>query len=150
MKKLSPGELAAACAKAQWDSDPASRHLGMVLEKIGPGFAVFSMKITEVMVNGHGTCHGGFIFALADSAFAFAVNSRNQRVVAANCEIAYLSPAKLGDELVATAIERVRLERSCIADVTVTRRDGALIAEFRGHGRTVKGHLLPELAEKSI
>lgn len=148
MTKLSGLELAKACAKAQWEADPASRHLGMVLEKIEPGFAVFSMKITQSMVNGHGICHGGYIFTLADSAFAFACNSRNQRVVAGACEIAYLNPAKLGDELVATAKERVRLERSCIADVTVAKRDGTLIAEFRGHGRTVKGYLLPDYAEK--
>lgn len=146
MTKLTTDELAKACAKAQWEQDPASRALGMKLEEIKAGYAVFSMKVTDTMVNGHGICHGGYIFTLADSTFAFACNSRNQRMVASAAEIAYLSPAQLGDELVATATERVRLERSGIADVTVKKRDGTLIAEFRGHGRTVKGHLIPEYA----
>lgn len=148
MRKFSPDELAQACGKAQWEQDPATRALGMKLEDIKAGYAVFSMTVNDTMVNGHGICHGGYIFTLADSTFAFACNSRNQRMVAANCEIAYVAPALLGDELVATAQERTRQERSSITDVTVKKRDGTLVAEFRGHGRTVKGFLIPELAEK--
>ncbi|MES2905899.1 MAG: hydroxyphenylacetyl-CoA thioesterase PaaI [Pseudomonadota bacterium] len=143
---MTPDELAKKCAEAQWQQDPASRALNMKIEEIRAGFAVFSMTITDKMVNGHGICHGGYIFTLADSTFAFACNSHNQRMVAAQCEISYLAPASLGDELVATAKERVRQERSSITDVTVKKRDGTLIAEFRGHGRTVKGVLLPEHA----
>ena len=134
-------ELAEACARQQWSDDPASQALGLKLQHIAPGKAVFTMQVSAAMVNGHGTCHGGFLFALADSAFAFAANSHNQRVVAAQCEIAYLSPAQLGDVLTATAIERVKQERSSITDVSVIRSDGTLIAEFRGHGRTVKGFI---------
>jgi acyl-CoA thioesterase len=92
------------------------------------------MRVTSDMVNGHGMCHGGFIFALADSAFAFACNTRNERAVASNCQIAFLRPASLGTRLVAEARERTRAGRSGIYDITV--RDGErVVAEFRGHSR---------------
>ncbi len=143
---MTPQELAEACAAQQWSDDPASQALGIRLVKIAPGEAVFDMRVTGDMVNGHGTCHGGFIFSLADSAFAFAANSRNQRVVAAHCDISYLNPAQLDDVLTAKAVERSRLERSDIVDVTVTKNDGTVIAEFRGHGRTVKGFICEALA----
>jgi acyl-CoA thioesterase len=146
MKKLPPDELARACAKAQLESDPCVRAAGMVMEEIASGHAVFSITVTQDMVNAHGICHGGLIFTLADTAFAYACNSHNQRAVAAACEITYLNSAKLGDVLVATAVERAHLERIGITDVAVTLRDGTLIAEFRGHSRTVKGFLIPELA----
>ncbi len=101
------------------------------------------MTISEPMVNGHGTCHGGFIFSLADSAFAFACNSYNQRTVAQHCSITFLAPGKLGDRLVAKAGEASRMGRSGIYDIDVFNQDGVKIAIFRGHSRTVKGEFFP-------
>jgi acyl-CoA thioesterase len=137
-----PTALARRSAQAMWAEDRASRGLGMRLEHVAPGSAVLSMAITEVMVNGHGTCHGGFIFLLADSAFAFACNSHNQKNVAQNCQIAFIAPGRLGMRLIAEARERHRGERSGIYDVTVKTDAGELIAEFRGHSRAIPGTLV--------
>lgn len=141
---MTDDDLARACAAAMWDEDLASQRLGMVLEDVGPGRAVLSMTITADMVNGHGSAHGGFIFALADSAFAFACNTVDQRSVGQQAAITYLAPARAGDRLTATAIERARPGRSGLYDVTVTGADGTVIAEFRGHSRTVKGRILAD------
>jgi acyl-CoA thioesterase len=135
--------LARACADAMWAEDEASRSLGMELKSVLPGRAVLAMTVGERMVNGHKTCHGGYIFTLADSAFAFACNTYNQRSVAQHCAVTFVNPAKLGNRLVASAAERQRVGRSGIYDVTVTSEDGRVIAEFRGHSRTIEGHLLP-------
>jgi len=137
-------EMAQACADAMWADDKASRAMGMRIETVGPGFAILSMNIGVNMVNGHGLCHGGYIFALADSALAFACNSHNQRHVAQHCQIAYLAPGRLGMRLLAEARERYRGERSGIYDVTVRTEAGETIAEFRGHSRSIPGALVPE------
>ena len=136
-------EMARACADAMWADDKASRAMGMQVEKVGPGFALLSMTIGVDMANGHGLCHGGYIFSLADSALAFACNSHNQRHVAQHCQIAYLAPALLGMRLLAEARERYRGERSGIYDVTVRTEAGETIAEFRGHSRSIPGALVP-------
>ncbi|MBN8953539.1 MULTISPECIES: hydroxyphenylacetyl-CoA thioesterase PaaI [unclassified Rhizobium] len=141
---LSPQALAEACAKSMWDEDNASRHLGMELKAVSPGEATLSMVITEAMTNGHGTCHGGYIFTLADSAFAFACNSYNQRTVAQHCSVTFIAPVFAGDRLTATAREVSRRGRGGIYDIAITNQEGEQIAEFRGHSRTVKGMLLPE------
>ncbi len=141
---LSPQALAEACARSMWDEDNATRYLGMKLLAVAPGEATLSMAVTEAMTNGHGTCHGGYIFALADSAFAFACNSYNQRTVAQHCSVTYIAPAFRGDRLTATAREVSRRGRGGIYDIAVTNQEGEQIAEFRGHSRTVKGALLPE------
>lgn len=141
---MTDDDLARACAAAMWADDLASQRLGMVLEDVGPGRAVLSMTITADMVNGHGSAHGGFIFTLADSAFAFACNTVDQRSVGQQASITYLAPARAGDRLTATAVERARPGRSGLYDVTVTGPDGGLIAEFRGHSRTVKGRILAD------
>jgi acyl-CoA thioesterase len=135
-------QLARACADALWADDQASRGLGMNLVEVAPGRAVVAMTVTAAMVNGHGMMHGGFIFTLADSAFAFACNTHNQRAVAAGCQITYIQPARLGDRLTATAVERSRTGRTGITDVTVVRGDDAVIAEFRGNSRTIEGTLV--------
>ncbi len=132
-------EIAARSAAAMWAEDRASPGLGMTIESVGPGAATLSMRITESMTNGHGTAHGGFIFTLADSTFAFACNSRGSRHVAQQCSITYLAPGKLGMLLRAEAKERQRGERSGLYDVTVRDETGAAIAEFRGHSRSVPG-----------
>jgi acyl-CoA thioesterase len=134
--------LARACAEAMWSEDRASSGLGMRLMNVGPGHAMLSMTVTEAMVNGHGICHGGFIFALADSAFAFACNSHGERAVAQHCAITFLRPGRLGEVLQAEAVERVRQGRSGITDVRVTGEDGDVIAELRGHSRTTGGRFL--------
>jgi acyl-CoA thioesterase len=118
-----------------WATDRASAGLGMTLEEIRPGEARLSMRVEPRMLNGYGTCHGGFIFALADSAFAFACNTDGMVSVASHCSISYLRPAREGELLVATAQERQREGRSGIYDVRVTSA-GAVVAEFRGHSRT--------------
>jgi acyl-CoA thioesterase len=141
---MTSNHLAKAAADAMWMQDKASRALGMAIAEIAPGLATLTMSVTEAMVNGHGLCHGGYIFALADSAFAFACNSHNQRAVAQTCTITYVSPAKLGDRLIAKCREVSRVGRSGIYDVTVTREDAEVVAEFRGLSRTVKGTLVLE------
>jgi len=142
--------LAEACAQKMWAQDQASRGLGMRLERVGPGEAVLAMTVTDRMVNGHGSCHGGFIFALADSAFAFACNSYDQRAVAQHCAVTYVAPVRLGDELLARATQVWRTGRSGVYDITVTTGQGAVVALFRGHSRTIPGSLLtadPAVAE---
>lgn len=141
---LTPQELAEASARAMWNDDSASQRLGMTLDHIAPGRATLSMTVTEAMANGHGHCHGGYIFTLADSAFAFACNSYNQRVVAQHCAITYLIPGRIGDRLTATAHETARRGRSGLYDVRITNQDGAHLAEFRGHSRVVRGSHLPD------
>ncbi|WP_460396404.1 hydroxyphenylacetyl-CoA thioesterase PaaI [Actinophytocola sediminis] len=117
--------------------DLASRSLGMSLVDAGTGFAVVSMTVVETMVNGHGIAHGGFVFLLADTAFACACNSHGPVTVAAGADITFVASAKLGDELTASARERVTYGRSGIYDVTVSR-DQDVIAEFRGRSRTIR------------
>jgi acyl-CoA thioesterase len=142
MATMSPEQIARACADAMWRDDDASRGLGMEILEVKPGRAVLAMTVKPEMVNGQRIAHGGFIFTLADSAFAFACNSHNDRVVAAQGNISFLKPGKLGDRLVATAREISRSGRSGIYDVNVAV-DGVTIAEFRGHSRTISGTWLP-------
>ncbi len=136
-----PDELARRCAAVMWADDVASQQLGMTLDTVASGTARLSMTVREDMTNGHGTAHGGFIFALADSAFAFACNSHNERSVAQACDIVFAAPAQLGDRLVADATERHRFGRNGIYDVRVTR-DAVVVAEFRGRSRTTGGALV--------
>ena len=142
--QLSPQELAEACARAMWDNDSTSQRLGMAIEHVAPGESTLTMTVTDFMLNGHGLAHGGFVFALADSAFAFACNGYNQRTVAQQAAITYIAPAHPGDRLTATAREVSRRGRGGIYDVHVTNQNGEQVAEFRGHSRTVKGTHLPE------
>jgi acyl-CoA thioesterase len=139
---LSPDDLARACADAMWKEDDASKGLGMEIVEIKPGGATLAMTVKPHMVNGQRIAHGGFIFLLADSAFAFACNSHNERAVAAQCNISFIRPGKLGDRLVATAQEISRSGRSGIYDVRVTVGD-VVIAEFRGHSRSIGGAWVP-------
>ena len=145
---LSPDDIARACAEAMWKEDDASKGLGMEILEIKPGRATLAMTIQAHMVNGQRIAHGGFIFTLADSAFAFACNTHNERVVAAQGNITFIRPGKLGDRLVAEACEISRSGRSGIYDVTVTGGD-TVIAEFRGHSRSIGGTWLPEDENKA-
>ncbi|WP_244423094.1 hydroxyphenylacetyl-CoA thioesterase PaaI [Bradyrhizobium sp. ORS 375] len=131
-----------------WQDDRASQGLGMQIIEIGPGQAMLRMTVQPHMVNGHGIAHGGFIFTLADSAFAFACNSHNDRTVAAQGSISFIRPGKLGDVLTARATEVSRSGRSGIYDVRVTA-DETVIAEFRGHSRSIGGTLVPSGAPEA-
>jgi acyl-CoA thioesterase len=121
-----------------WADDEASRRLGMEVVDLGLDHARVRMAIGSAMVNGHAIAHGGYLFTLADSAFALACNSRGQLTVAAGADITFVAAARLGDVLVADATQRTAYGRSGITDVTLTREsDGAVIAEFRGRSRSL-------------
>ena len=132
-----PVEIARRCADAMYDADLASQRLGIVISEIGPGRATATMTVNENMVNGHGIGHGGYVFTIADTAFAFACNTYNERTVAAGADINFLAPVNAGDKLSATAVERSRRGRSGIYDVTVRTADGTVVAEFRGRSRSL-------------
>lgn len=131
-------ELVRSRAEAMWQEDRASRGLGMRLEEVEPGRSRLSMRVTEAMANGHGICHGGFIFTLADSAMAFAVNPRGEPAVAQHASITFIRPAHIGEVLIAEAVERMHAGRSGMYDVRVATAEGELVAEFRGHTRTIR------------
>jgi acyl-CoA thioesterase len=139
---LSPDDLARACADAMWREDEASRGLGVEIVDVKAGQATLSMTIQPHMANGHKIAHGGFIFMLADSAFAYAYNSRNERTVATQGAITFIRPGRLGDRMIAVAREVSRSGRSGVYDVRVSSGD-QVIAEFRGHCRTIDGTLVP-------
>lgn len=137
-----PQELAELTAKVMFDNDPASQALGLAIEHVAPGEARMSMTVRRDMLNGHQTCHGGFIFALADSTFAFACNSRNAATVASGCTIDYLAPGYEGDILTADAKEYSLAGRTGVYDVQVTNQDGKRIAIFRGRSYRIKGQVV--------
>jgi acyl-CoA thioesterase len=136
--------LAAEVAAAMWARDSASQALGMALEEVRPGYARLRMAVRPDMLNGHGTCHGGIVFALADSAFAFACNSRGIVTVASGCSVEFLAPAREGDELVAVATERSLEGRNGVYDVDVRTVDERLVAAFRGRSAATRGRVLDE------
>jgi acyl-CoA thioesterase len=135
----SPDEVARASAERMWAADVASQHLGMELVEVRAGYARLTMPVADVMVQGHGTGHGGYVFVLADSTFAFACNSYGPTTVAAHCDISFVRPVHAGDLLEAEAVERERYGRNGIYDVTVRRLpDREVVAEFRGRSRTIE------------
>jgi acyl-CoA thioesterase len=137
-----PQALAQRCAAAMYAKDLASQRAGVSLDDVGPGRAVTRMPVTDAMVNGHEICHGAYIFLVADAALAFACNCYNEVTVAQACHIVFLHPARPGDVLVAEASERQRARRTGIYDVTVRTSSGTVVAEFRGHTRTMAGTIL--------
>ncbi|HEX8477188.1 MAG TPA: hydroxyphenylacetyl-CoA thioesterase PaaI [Telluria sp.] len=136
---LDPQQLAELAGKTMYDNDPASQALGMALAAIGPGYARMTMTVRPDMLNGHRTCHGGYIFMLADSAFAFACNSHNYNTVGAGCTIDYLAPGREGDVLTAEAAEQALIGKTGVYDVSVTNAAGTRIALFRGKSHRVPG-----------
>jgi len=144
MTERTPEQLARACADAMFSRDQATQRMGMRLLDAGPGRAKLAMPVREDMIQGHGTCHGGFLFALADSAFAFACNSYDEATVAIGCSIDYVAPARLGDELTATASEQSRSGRTGNYDVRVENQHGQLIALFHGKSYKVRGTVLAQ------
>jgi acyl-CoA thioesterase len=142
---ITPQRLAEACAAAMYERDGCAQALGITLAAIGPGYAVMKMTVRKDMVNGHDMGHGGMIFSLADTAFAYACNSRNRVTVASSCSIDYIHPARLGDVLTAVAHERSLRGRSGLYDINVTNQNNELIAHFRGRSHRVQGELVPGL-----
>lgn len=141
---LSAEEIAQRSAQAMWARDDASKWLGMSLDAVGSGTATTSFTVEKHHTNGHDICHGGYIFTLADSAFAFACNSYNQLAVAQHNTISFLRPGKLGERLTAVAREVTRAGRSGLYDVTVSDAAGKVIAEFRGASRVIDGRHFEE------
>ena len=132
-----PGAVARRSADAMYAADTASRALGIIVDGVAPGRATARMRVTAEMVNGHGIAHGGYVFLLADTAFAFACNTHGVRTVARGGQIVFVRPVRAGEELTATATERVRRGRSGVYDVTVTGPGGDVVAEFRGQSGEV-------------
>lgn len=145
MTALSPQQLAETVGRAAAERDLAARGLGVELLAMGPGRAVLRMTVRPDMVNSHGTCHGGIMFTLADSAFGYACNSFNRNTVAQHCDITFLHPVRPGTVLTATAELRSSAGRSSIYDMTVTDAAGTTVALFRGLARTVAGEAIPGL-----
>ena len=141
-----PQALAEATANAMYARDNATQSLGMQIHEVRPGYARLSMTVRADMLNGHASCHGGFIFALADSAFAFSCNSRNQVTVASGCSIEYLAPGALNDVLTAEATEQSLAGRTGVYDILVSNQDGKRIALFRGKSYRIKGEVIAGMA----
>lgn len=141
---MTPEERAQKSAAAMWANDQASPWLGMQLGQVGPGWAEVTLTVQDHHTNGHGTCHGGVIFSLADTAFAFACNSYNQATVAMHNSISFIAPGRVGQVLTARATEVSRQGRNGIYDVCVKDEDGQVIAEFRGCSRSIKGQNFDE------
>lgn len=140
-------KTAEAAAAAMWQADRACQELGMELLSIGIGVSEMAMTVQEFMVNGHGICHGGYIFTLADSAFAYACNSRNRVTVAAGARIDFIRPARLDERLIASASVVHQGERTGLYDVAVHDASGSCIARFRGNSVTVGGPLVEDVTD---
>jgi acyl-CoA thioesterase len=148
-KHKTPAEaqaLAEAVAEAMWARDRAARALGMRIDSVGPGRATLSMPVRGDMVNGHHICHGGLIFALADTAFAYACNACNRNTVASGCNIDFVAPGREGDTLQAEAVERSLSGRTGVYDVTVRDGAGNTVALFRGKSYRIAGEVIAGLA----
>jgi acyl-CoA thioesterase len=149
-KPLTAGEaqsLAEATRDAMYSRDRAAQALGIQIQAIRPGFAVLSMKVRGEMVNGHHICHGGMIFTLADTAFAYACNSHNKNTVASACNIDFLAPGREGTVLTAEAQEQSLSGRTGVYDVTVRDDSGRVIALFRGKSYRISGEVIAGLEQ---
>lgn len=142
MAQMTAQGLAEAVADAMYARDPAVRAFGIRIQQVRPGYALLTMPVRDDMLNGHGSCHGGLIFTLADSAFAYACNSRNQNTVASGCTIDFLLPGLPGDVLSAEAVEQSLAGRTGVYDITVSNQDGKKVALFRGRSASIKGGVL--------
>ena len=140
---VTPEALAAKVGETMFALDVASKDtMGMELLLCAPGHACMRMQVREFHLNGHGICHGGFIFTLADSTFAFACNSHNNNAVAAAASIEFLKPAQLGDVLISTGVEQVLIGRHGVYDMTVRNQRDEVIALFRGKSAQIAGTVM--------
>lgn len=140
-------QLAEEVARSMWPKDAASNFLGIRIAAIRPGYARLLMTVRPEMANGHHVCHGGLIFTLADSAFAYACNSYNKNTVASACHIDFLAPAKIGDILEAEAVEQSLAGRTGVYDITVKNRSGKTVALFRGKSYRINGEVIAALEQ---
>ncbi|HJW27479.1 MAG TPA: hydroxyphenylacetyl-CoA thioesterase PaaI [Rhodocyclaceae bacterium] len=141
--------LAEATAQAMWARDRAAQGLGLQLVSVQPGRSLIRMVVRPDMVNGHHICHGGMIFALADTAFAYACNSYNRNTVASACHIDFLAPAREGETLEAEAVEQSAAGRTGVYDITVRSLSGQTIALFRGKSYRISGEVIAGLQQAS-
>lgn len=141
-----PQALAEAVAHTMWSRDHAAQALGIRIETVGPGTAKLTMSVRPDMVNGHAICHGGLIFTLADTAFAYACNAYNQNTVASACNIDFLAPGQQGQTLIAEAVERSLSKRTGVYDVTVRDATGKTVALFRGKSHRIAGEVIDGLS----
>lgn len=141
---MTPDARARKVVETMMEHDKASNWLGIEVAETGAGRSVLTLEVREHHLNGHYICHGGFIFTLADSAFAFACNSYNQNAVAQTNDITFVAPGRLGDILTATCEEQSKTGRSGVYDATVTNQNGEIIALMRGRSRTIKGRHFEE------
>lgn len=139
MADATPQQTAELVREHMFAGDHASKSLGMQVTDIAPGRSRLTMTVREDMLNGHAICHGGFIAALADSAFAFACNSYNELTVASGFTIELIAPCALGDVLTAECVEVAKAGRSGVYDTLVTNQHGKRIAVFRGRSHTMQG-----------
>ncbi|MGN8112582.1 hydroxyphenylacetyl-CoA thioesterase PaaI [Paraburkholderia sp. 22098] len=147
--EMTPDELARATAAAMYENDACSRALGLEIMEVRAGYARLRMAVRDDFLNGHQICHGGLIFTLADSTFAFACNSYNLNTVASGCSIEFLRPVHGGDVLTAEAVEQTLSGRTGIYDIRVTNRAGDTIAMFRGKSAQIKGNVIPPIASRT-
>lgn len=144
MSTLTPQQIAERCADIMWPDDKAAQGLGIELVRVAPGEAVTRMTVRNDMVNGHDICHGGFIFALADSAFAYACNTFNVRTVASGVDINFIAPARKGQILTAHGHCRHQGGRTGVYDIEVKNENDGLVAVFRGRSTRIKGQFFEE------
>jgi acyl-CoA thioesterase len=142
--------LADVVTQAMWSRDRSSQGLGIQILSVKPGYAMLAMQVRGDMVNGHHICHGGFMFILADSAFAYACNSYNQNTVASSCYIDFLAPVREGEVLEAEAVERSLSGRTGVYDITVRTRSGKTMALFRGKSYRIKGEVIAGLQQADV
>jgi acyl-CoA thioesterase len=140
---VTPQQLAEATAQSMYEADACTRALGIEILEVRPGYARLQMNVRPDFLNGHDICHGGLIFTLADSTFAFACNSYNISTVAAGCAIEFLRAVRGGDRLTAEGIEQTLNGRTGIYDIRVTNREGETVAMFRGKSAQIKGTVIP-------
>jgi acyl-CoA thioesterase len=141
---MNANDIAKQCRQIMWDNDLASQDLGIAVEVDEPGRASATLEVRRRMVNGHDICHGGYIFTLADTAFAFACNTYDRITLAASASIEFVSPARLGDRLTAVASEAHRGGRTGVYDVIVSNQDDATIAIFRGRSYSTREPMIPK------
>lgn len=144
MTNTAEQKLAEECADVMALHDAVSQSLGIKIESLAPGKAVLSMQVREDMLNGHGICHGGMIFTLADTAFAYACNSENQAAVASGCSIDFLRPGAKGERLIATAEKHYQSRRTGLYDVSVCNQDNEVLAQFRGRAFRINRTVISE------
>ena len=141
--------LATEVGKTMFAKDRVGHRLGMQVEAIRPGYARIAMQVSADMINGHDICHGGFTFALADSACAYACNSHNHNALSQALNIVFLTPARLGETLVAEAVESARAGRTATYEIKVKTGDERIVAVAQAQCRLVSGQMVGQPAAQA-